>query len=268
MVNSIRDNLDEIDTISEIRLLLPVQKEYTFILVEGVDDLQLFRPLLSEKVELIKSYGSKNGIEKIVGQHFKHNKRIIGIRDRDYAKKPCSKRMFFCDYCCSEMMIISNIEAFNKIYSNFYTGTMSPADLLLYCLKYLEYLSRIRKLNEEKNWKIRLDGIKANKLYNSNISIMNQNIISEINRQNPSNQLDAVKILMINKQPSCSTLIDFLKITNGHDFVHIFSKLCNNWGFKYIEHSLRCAYSLEEFADSQLYKDLQQYEKTHHLSIL
>ena len=223
---------------------------------------------MSEKVELIKSYGSKNGIENIIKQHFKNNIRVIGIRDKDYAKKPCSKRIFFCDYCCSEMMIVSNIHALNKIYSNFYKGAMSPSDLLLDCLKHLEYLSHIRKLNEQKNWKIRFDGIKANRLYNNSIATMNQNVVDEINNQNPTNQLDAAKILLVNNEPQCSTLIDFLEITNGHDFVHIFSKLCNNSGLKCIENGLRCSYSIEAFTTSQLYQNLQQYERMHHLSIL
>ena len=145
---------------------------------------------------------------------------------------------------------------------------MPPATLLLYCLTHLEYLSHIRKLNERKKWGIRFDGINTNKLYNKNIDTMNQNIVIAINSQNPSNQLDDVRLSMINNEVPCSNLVDFFEITNGHDFVHIFSKLSNNSGVKLIESSLRCAFSLEAFSNSQLYQNLQQYENKHSLSIL
>lgn len=268
MVNSIRDNLTETDTISELRLLLPAQKDCTFILVEGPDDLQLFTPLLHEKVELIKSYGSKNGIEHIIMDHFKRNKRVIGIRDKDYQKKSQSNRIFFCDFCCAEMMIVANINSFNRVYANFYKGTLTPADLRLYCLSHLEFLSNIRKLNELHSWRIRLDGIKSNSLFDDNISRMNTKIVSEINAQNPSNQLDALRLAQITAQPQCVSLSDYLLITNGHDFVRIFSKLCKNCSIDAIESSLRCAFSSMEFKTTNLYSNLYAYEQKHNLHIV
>ena len=49
MVNSIIENLDEADMVSEIRLMLNHNKEKVCVIVEGPDDLKLFSPLLSTK---------------------------------------------------------------------------------------------------------------------------------------------------------------------------------------------------------------------------
>ena len=161
MVNSVREKLDEADTISEIHLMLGHNKNIVCVVVEGEDDQKLFRPLLSDNVEIFQSYASKIGVDKIVKDHFPRNKRVIGIRDKDYLTKPVNKRIFFCDYCCAEMMIISLNSCFERIYSNFYKkGILDSDSLRLHCLKRLEKLSKFRQLNEKNGWHIRFDGIK------------------------------------------------------------------------------------------------------------
>ena len=65
MVNSIKEKLDKADTISEIRLMLGHSKDTVCVVVEGADDQKLFRPLLSENVQLFQSYASKNGVDEI-----------------------------------------------------------------------------------------------------------------------------------------------------------------------------------------------------------
>ena len=98
MVNSIRDKLDEADTISEIRLTLTHNPDNVCVVVEGEDDQMLFRPLLSDNVEVFQSYASNTGVDNIVQNHFLGNKRVIGIRDKDYLTTPINNQCFFCDY--------------------------------------------------------------------------------------------------------------------------------------------------------------------------
>ena len=71
MVNSIRDRLDEADTISEIKLILTHDRDTVCVVVEGEDDQKLFRPLLSSNSEIFQSYTSNTGVDEIVQNHFK-----------------------------------------------------------------------------------------------------------------------------------------------------------------------------------------------------
>ena len=99
MADSIRKCLNEADTVSELKLLLSASKDKTFVIVEGDDDVRLFKSLLGCKASLVQSYQSKLGVEKMIKNHFPRQKRIIGIRDKDYQKKPLCNRLFYCDYC-------------------------------------------------------------------------------------------------------------------------------------------------------------------------
>lgn len=269
MVNSIRDKLDESDTVSEIRLLLGTSKTKVCAIVEGEDDVKLFTPLLSKDVDLLQSYSSREGVLEIVRKHFSKNKRVIGIRDRDYKQISKNKRIFYCDYCCAEMMVIGVDRCFERLYLNFYKGSLKSDDLRLDCLKHLEQLSKYRMLSECRNWKIRFDGISPTRLYDDNISQMNMNILSEINRQNPSNPLTAQRQQLCASLPACRSLEELLQITNGHDFVNLFCKMSvNNTSIKAIEATLRGVFGPEEFKQTQLYKDLAAYQQKKKLNIL
>lgn len=74
MVNSIKDKLDESDTVSEIILTLNHNNTNVCVIVEGDDDQKLFRPLLSANVEVFQSFASCNGVNDIVQNHFRGNK--------------------------------------------------------------------------------------------------------------------------------------------------------------------------------------------------
>lgn len=94
MVNSIRDKLDEADTITEINSTLNHNKNNVCV-VEGSDDQKLFRPLFASNVEIFQAYASNVGVDDIVQNHFLGNKRVIGIRDKDYLSAPINNQCFF-----------------------------------------------------------------------------------------------------------------------------------------------------------------------------
>ena len=120
MVNSIRDKLNEDDTVSEIRLMLGHNRETVCLVVEGEDDQKLFHSLFSNNVDIFQSYASSTGVDNIVNNYFFGNKRVVGIRDKDYLDHPINDQCFFCDYCCAEMMVISIDSCFDRLYCNFY----------------------------------------------------------------------------------------------------------------------------------------------------
>lgn len=273
MVNSIRDRLDEADTISEITLSLGHNKDTVCIVVEGEDDQTLFRPLFTDNVVIFQSYNSKNGVDNIVKTYFPRNKRVIGIRDKDYLMAPIAKRSFHCDYCCAEMMIISINECFERIYCGFYkNGGMDSETLRIYCLERLEKLSKYRQLNEQNDWHVKFDGIKPSRFYNTDITIMEGDILSEINSQNPDNIIDGIREAQCCALRKCTSLSDYLNITNGHDFVNLFYKVCTGnhgqAGIQSVNISMRASFGKEEFKKTQLYTNLLTYQTSKNISIV
>ena len=266
MVNSIRDRLDESDTVSEITLILNHDKNKVCVIVEGKDDQILFRPLFARNVEVFESYASNTGVDGVVQNYFKGRKRVIGIRDRDYLSVPINDQCFFCDYCCAEMMIIAIDSCFDRLYCNFYhTGSMNSEELRLYCLERLEKLSKLRKLSSTLNWKIRFDGIKPSKYYKTSITEMNNEIVKALNRMNISNVIDSTRESMCDALPKCTSLPEYLSITNGHDFINLFCKVSTNSHSKpsidSIEANLRGTFSVQDFKSTRLFNDLLTYQR-------
>lgn len=270
MADSIRKCLDEADTVSELKLLLSASKDKTFVVVEGDDDVRLFKSLLGCKVSLIQSYQSKLGVEKMIKIHFPKQKRVIGIRDKDYQKKPLCNRIFYCDYCCAEMMIIANDDCFERICNSFCNTSIEPKTLRSNCLKCLEYLSKLRYLNEKKKWKVVFDGIKPSVLYDVNQSIMDKNILEHLNKCNPTNQISTKRLLSVQTTfPGKCKEEDLLYITNGHDFINIFYCLGNmKEGIKFVGKALRSSFGKTEFQHTQLYNKLFDYQQKHALNII
>lgn len=273
MVNSVREKLDKADTISEIRLMLGHSKSTVCVVVEGADDQKLFRPLLSENVQLFQSYASKIGVDEIVKQHFPKNKRVIGIRDKDYLDRPESKRSFFCDYCCAEMMIIALDSCFERIYCNFYKKDDYDCNTLrLHCLERLEKLSKLRQLNEQKHWSVVFDGIKPGKFYKADISSMEIAVLRELNNQNPNNAIDPAREALCKALPKCINLSDYLNITNGHDFIHLFCIVCldkhSKASIEAIETTMRGTFGKNDFKQTALYANLLTYQTNKKIRIV
>lgn len=273
MVNSIKDKLNETDTVSEIHLMLGHSKDKVCVVVEGESDQSLFRSLLSDKVVLFQSYASKRGVNNIVKTYFPRNKRVIGIRDKDYSKSPISRRCFFCDYCCMEMMILSINSCSSRMFCNFYKGsTFDENTLKIHCFERLEKLSKLRKLNELNNWKLRFTGINPHILYDANISVMEKSIVKEINLRNQNNMIDKTKEEAYAKLSKCRCLNDYLQITNGHDYISLFYGICaknnNAISISTIEQALRTSFGPSEFKLTQLYNNLYQYQLKNNLSIV
>uniref|UniRef100_UPI004056AB40 DUF4435 domain-containing protein n=1 Tax=Agathobacter sp. TaxID=2021311 RepID=UPI004056AB40 len=150
--NSIRSNLTKDYIISDLRLSLSddIYREKVFVVVEGEDDIKFLKSYLNnETTVLYESYDGKNGVSEIVKNFFSTDKRVIGIRDRDYLIYEESPKIFFYDNCCLEMMIVENEEVFNSIYNEFYKGEMQPMELLNKMLTELKILSIIRMYNEK-----------------------------------------------------------------------------------------------------------------------
>lgn len=269
--NSIRSNLTKDYIISDLRLSLSddIYREKVFVVVEGEDDIKFLKSYLNGNTTVLyESYDGKNGVSEIVKNFFPADKRVIGIRDRDYLSHEESPKIFFYDNCCLEMMIVENEEIFNNIYNEFYKGNMQSMELLNKMLQELKILSIIRMYNEKFQWAINLKALSINNVFIQDIyGIDNEEVVKELNKAN-NNVIDDNKIEMINEYGSqAQTAQELLKITQGHDFSSLFAAICNTHTNKHInsksiEMALRCSYRIKDFEETRLHSSLATYQES------
>ncbi|WP_342419635.1 hypothetical protein [Paenibacillus sp. FSL H8-0168] len=278
MSNSVRDNMSKEDIVSEIKLSIgaDIKKEYTYLLVEGSDDIKFWRGITSEKVLIFESFSGKNGIKEIVEEFFDTNPQVIGIRDKDYESKVIHNRIYYYDYCCMEMMFICSTDAFNSIYTEYYDGEIPVNELKEKILHQLKILSHIRKLNETKDWGIKINGISINSAFNRETKeLVIDTIITKLNEMNRNffihkpEERQCLDDLLMNE----STTNELLNITQGHDFLKLFSTYCmkdqgNSISDINISASLRCSYRKSDFEKSLLYFKLVEHEERYKLKIV
>ncbi|MFA5006704.1 MAG: hypothetical protein WC509_04475 [Candidatus Izemoplasmatales bacterium] len=274
--NSILDNLDEFSTIPTLTLHLgaDILKQATFVLVEGPGDIDLFRPLVTPKATLIRSYGAKGAIERIITNYFVSDPRVIAIRDKDYQIAPISTKIFHCDHCCAEMMMVTRDIPMIAIHSNYYKGTTPFRLLRNQTLKALFDLSILRKCNDIHRWNVNFSGINIDSAYDPNLATFFNNLVTQIDTMNPTNQIDSAKMVLWSIEKHNHAFSSLSDIVNGHDFIALFVHECKRSGAsKKISHdsvsrSLRSSFSPPVFKKTKLWMALHLYGGKNHLKIV
>lgn len=274
--NSIRSNLTKEDIISDITLCMgaDIDRKNIYLLVEGEDDIRLLHPYISENVLIYESYDGKKGVEVIVNDRFLDNKRVIGIRDRDYQQEPTSEKIFFYDYNCMEIMLISNDDIIDNLCFEYYKGPLLSRELRNCILNELKILSVIRKYNETKQWGIILKGLSANQGFNTETEKMdNDAIVRKVNQMNGNFISEQILSDIYDEVSGVWSQEQLYYGTQGHDFCTLFATICNNYckrGIKQIEvqASARCTFRWSDFVKTKLYLSVKEYSQVHSLKIL
>lgn len=270
--NSILANLDSNDMISNIKLQLGenLSKEKVFLVVEGVDDTKFFKSLTKNNIVICESYSGKKGIEEIL-LHFKNNKRILGIRDKDYENRALDYRIFFYDFCNIEMMLISDNEVFEKICCEYYNGSKEYYKLRNDILENLKLLSELRQINEDEKQMLNFNGINFNSILNVDDTINEEKLYKNLANTNNSKNIDDLKSKI--KSSKSKNYEEMLNTTNGHDFVKLFCIYCKksnnvNINEKKISELARCAFGKDKFKKTILYNNLKLYQNENNIIIV
>ena len=271
--NSIRRNLRREDIISEIRLLCgeDYSKVKTFVIVEGDDDLKFIKNKFNSKAYGFESFSGCDGVEEIVN-YFQSDKRVIGIRDKDYSNLISgSNKIFLYDYHSLEIMLAMNNESFENVCTEFYCGDEKVFELRNKVFQKLKYISCFREKNSSEGWELITENISIDELYRKSKLDCNEEIIKEINRPSKNNY-DSEKQSIVEGHYHCVT--DLKLITRGHDFSELFKVICNTSGIekniksKDVELVLRTSFTLESFKNTSLFQSLEEYENDNHLNFL
>ena len=277
--NSIRYNLTKQEIISDIKMTLAAdfKNRMSVIVVEGLDDVDFFRGKTAEEVYIYESFSGKTGVKEIT--EFFDSHKVIGICDRDYDMAESCKNIFYYDFSCMEMMVISNDNAFKAFTDQIYQGELSHIELREKILYDIHWISCFRKLNALENWCIRLSGISIAKAYNNIRKCLElDKIISQINDAN-KNWLDEnreILALISKEMKKPSDTLNLYDITQGHDFINCLHCNCNaakkctrkTLGVDAFSAALRVAYRTTDFIETTLYNNLLTYQITYKLHVL
>ncbi len=277
--NSIYANLTAENTAAEISMLLSADynRKRTVIMLEGEDDVKVFRFLVSRDVTLIKAYGASTTIDKFLPKTYPDEPRVIGIRDRDYKEEKRGGKIFYCDHCNCEMMLISDDETFEKVAVNFYKGKLNPLTLRAEILSKLYFLSLIRMCSEKHRWGLRISDTDLGKVFNPRNNPTRNEIKIFVNSYNKKNRIDGRREKILRGYGNAKTEEQCFDITNGHDFVDVFWVYCTESASntkrrsmtpKSLAAALRCSYSNAAFTRTDLYAALSEYGKAHNLQIV
>lgn len=276
--NSIFSNLTAENTAAEISLILSADymRKKTVILLEGEDDVKVFRFLVSDSVTLIKAYGASTTVDKFMPENFPDEKRVIGIRDKDYQTEKRFRRIFYCDYCCCEMMLVSDDETFERVAVNFYRGKLPSNKLRHEILSKLFYVSAVRLCSDRYHWGLRISDTDLSKIINPRVTPTRRSVINFVNAYNPRNKIYEKRVRQIAAVRNTGKTEDYLEITNGHDFVEALLIYCTQSSSsskrrsltdKVLSGALRCSYSLSAFKKTRLYAELTEYGRQNGLIV-
>ena len=262
--NSIKTCLNKDSIISDIKLLLgaDINKENVYVVVEGEDDTKFLRRYLDSNVMIYESFSGKNGVEEIVQSKVICSSRVIGIRDKDYCNNVKSKKIFFYDRCCLEMMITEFDKAFNGIYYEFYNGKMEPHKLKEHILTELFKVSQVRKYNEENKIGINFKGLSFQSIIDGKSKINQGKFIEQLKKLNSGKSINFINIIDESLYQNINNMLD---ITNGHDFILLFKTICdkgcskNSANEKQISSVLRSSFSEEFLKETDLYRSVRKY---------
>ena len=277
MLNSIRDSLTKEDVLAEIRLQLDadISGKTCIIVVEGADDITFFRGKLCEDADVKESFSGKMGVYEIVD--FFLDDRVIGICDRDYDPLYENSRVFYYDYSCLEMMLISSDSVFCNFCYTYYCGQEAPIELRMKVFQDLKWISFFRKLNSENSWGVRFTALNYHTAFDDKQNKLDLTVLlRQLTESNPGLICPQHEMLSkVSKEcrltPSIST---FFTITNGHDFMYYFQHLCCIYNrqsqssrdemFK----GLVCSFYKMDFEKTSLFSILSEYQCSHNLKVL
>lgn len=263
---SYRDNY-VINSEFKLSINADIYNEKVHILVEGKDDEALLYHIMNDSIDIIVCSGKKDVLKKLKDDY---EINCIGIIDMDYEYNYDNSRIFLYDYCCLEMMIISDKCIMKKIAKEFKISVNKILDILFSLL----FISLMRKYNYYNKLNIDfgpLNGISnyydknENKINNNEVVLLlekidkNKAIIRKYNYKKLITEVEKIRKFNKNK---------LLKITNGHDFLNLLSKFIKNKNKDYFWHFIRGAYNKDIFKKTKLYKKLLEYQNKNNLKIL
>jgi Protein of unknown function (DUF4435) len=263
------------DKLTELRMDMSHDKNIgrIFVLVEGDSDVRFYRKSFRQntcKIEEIP--GGKGNIALVLGELNKTFKLVIGIRDADFLhlenKKSPFPNLFLTDFHDLEMMLIQSDTAFSAVVHEFSSiDKNGHNELRIRLLNALRFLSYLRWYNEINNFEFKFKGLNLGDIFDVKTFDMNKEaLLNKIQRLSPNVIINNDTVLNDIKEME-NDKHDVLQLANGHDLMKIMAAYLSSMNKKGINDTdlaalLRIAFPLEDFKNTQLYKDTYKWART------
>lgn len=263
--DSIRETLRQSEAYNIDNMFLLLSEDFGhqrgFVFLEGEDDFNFFRDQLAPVAIGVEYYGTcgRHGIEKALQDERLQDDRVIGICDRDYSETDAD-RIYYCDKCCLELMVLSNAEVWAAFCEKYYPCGEEPFRAILRILRELAPISMLRRENAHENEGIRginFRGLALGKYFDLNAHTL---CMPEI-FTNYGWEEHYEHCCSLAEQLTEDELYDY---TNGHDICKILGLVCEDrkgtMGEQRVRNALYKSYGRENFRMTELYGSLRQYQ--------
>jgi hypothetical protein len=252
---------------------------YTYIIVEGSDDLAIYQKFFkNENVKFYNSNGKLRLIDVLTGISEKIKPRSIGICDADFSHLdndyPPATNIFFTDYHDIEMTMLKFDGIFYDSISKF-RSQLYAEKVLSDLLRETSYLAYIRWYNHKNQFNLRFkcldfknifliqDGTIAHDMIKL-IEMLNYHSISKIRTLTSE---DIYAFITENKTN------DYFNLCNGHDITMLIVILLEglvgqNISREKYRDSLYASFRLDHFIQTKLYKEILAWQTANGFDIL
>lgn len=275
---SLKSSVDAIDKINDIRLSLSSDagSKIVWILVEGEDDCKIYPKFFDEakaKVEFVN--GGKGQLTVALTTLTKESPQVIGIQDADFLHLektyPVVDNLFFTDCHDIEMTMLSFDEVKCNLLSE-YRRLDDKDSIWENVVQVASYIAYIRWYNEKNNCKIRFSGLGygdyLTETASCKILLEKNDLLRELNTRS-NNKTDELTSENIDDFIAIHPTGDLLNLCNGHDVTALFSLIIGNQvSIREFRRHLRLSFTMQCFAKTKLFSDIDNWQKEHGYAIL
>lgn len=276
---------------TKLGMLRSGKKRKTLVVVEGITDYRVYKKLFNlECCEVIIGENKENVVEAIKLCEKAHLEGIIGIVDADFwhmqlENKSISSQLFVTDAHDLECMLLCS-RAFEDVFLEYGDDgkrakleRMIQEKLVLWMLKNVSLIGYLRKISLDRNLELRFSELNFEKFMDMNrLEIQVEPMIQEILFHSRKHHQYKVKQITGWLYEEIKQVKDhrsdvLWQICCGHDLMEWltlgFINRFGNYNAKklssgQLEGSFRLTYHRDLFAETNLYKDLQEWERTQH----
>lgn len=265
-MDSIRENETLEDMVTTLRMELSndLEGKLSIVLVEGADDISFVKRVFKEDVVCFESPSGKEGVRMLIEAEDIADRRVIGIRDRDYESVAGYPLRLFCyDTCCLETMLLSCEGVVEGIHAVYYKGSMGQETFIMNAMRQLAPLSILREKNERYGFGINFQRAALSEFVSKeNESITYWELFLRLGQS--QEMLEECR-QEAGQMQDCQLPAK----TNGHDICRFLGKILKSGkgdlGEKRLREILICSYRTEDFRNTDLYQKISDYQQQNQL---
>lgn len=264
-MDSIRENVKFEDMVATLKaeLSYDINHRLNLVVVEGKDDIKFIKKnFCNQNIVCYESFSGKNDLNQIITDPRIRDERIIAIRDKDYVDKSnLPKRMWTYDTCCLETMLIKNKEVQKSMFQTYAKEEVQWDEFYENVFRELVPISILRKKNERDEKSINFNKMRLLDCYKEG-KIDTLSVFRNIEQDESIHG----QCCLEGKDLSNEELLD---ITNGHDLCKILGVIFISgkgaMGEDRVRDAMICTFRKGDFAETDLYKDLLEYQRVHNV---